>query len=60
MKLFELEETFFKVKAYRYENLDQLMDFTRLLYLKGKLNLSEYRQALKQLESNGATLPETM
>ena len=37
---------------------NELLDYARQLYLKGELMLLEYRQIIKGLELNGATLPQ--
>ena len=58
MLLDELRLKYVSCKGYEPIEENELLDYARQLYLKGELKLLEYRQIVKGLELNGATLPQ--
>lgn len=58
MNLQLLQEKFFHVKQYRPSDLNELLDFSKTLYLNGDLSISEYRSTVKHLELQGAHTPD--
>ena len=58
MLLDELRLKYVSCKGYEPMEENELLDYARQLYLKGELILLEYRQIVKGLEHNGATLPQ--
>ncbi|WP_096154305.1 MULTISPECIES: YppF family protein [Bacillus] len=58
MLLDELRLKFVTCKGYEPMEENELLDYARQLYLKGELMLFQYRQLVKGLELNGATLPQ--
>ncbi|ENQ3104638.1 YppF-like protein [Bacillus sp. 491mf] len=57
MVLGDLKQEFVIKKGYEPEDLNELLDFARNSYLKGKICLSEYRSIIRELETIGATKP---
>lgn len=58
MNIQTLQEKFFHAKQYRPSDVNELLDFSKSLYLNGTLSITDYRTAVKDLESQGASTPE--
>ncbi|GGE56644.1 YppF family protein [Priestia taiwanensis] len=57
MTLQDLKREFILHKQYEAEDLNELMDFLRICYVKGVVAISTYRNLIKELELLGATKP---
>jgi YppF-like protein len=58
MTLQDLKQEFVIQKKYEAEDLNELMDFLQICYVKGTITISTYRNLIKELELLGATKPE--
>jgi hypothetical protein len=58
MTLQELKHKFVTQKEYEAENVNELMDFLQICYVKGSITISIYRNLIKELELLGAKKPE--
>lgn len=50
-----LKEKFLRLKDYEATDANELLDFTKLLYMNGDLSISEFRKIVKKLEEDGAS-----
>ncbi|WP_404442380.1 YppF family protein [Sutcliffiella horikoshii] len=59
MVLEELRHKFISCKTYEPMEQNELMDFSRQLYLRGELTIGQFRNLIRELESKGAVPPNT-
>jgi len=57
MLIYELRNKFITLRDYEPTN-DELLDFARQNYLRGVLDILEFRNIICNLEKAGARLPE--
>ncbi|MFD3446068.1 YppF family protein [Microbacteriaceae bacterium 4G12] len=58
MTLGELRAFFVSIKQYEPEDLNELLDFAQQYYVNGKIDLSQYRNLIRELEAIGAKKPD--
>jgi hypothetical protein len=60
MTIHELKEKFLEKKSYPPRDFNQLLDFARNLYLLNELPLRDYRDVVRDLETQGAISPVSL
>ncbi|MFC0271648.1 YppF family protein [Metabacillus herbersteinensis] len=60
MEMMALKEKFLQFKDYEATDANELLDFTKLLYMNGDLSISEFRKIVKKLEEDGASNPDQL
>jgi hypothetical protein len=59
MEIRELKSKFIQSRDYNTDDVNALMDFAKKAYIHNEINIKEYRLLVRELESQGAVLPET-
>jgi hypothetical protein len=57
MYVHELKEKFSNHKQYNTEDVNELLDFAKKAYVLNEITSSEYKKLVRELESQGATMP---
>lgn len=57
MYVHELKEKFSTSKKYETEDVNELLDFAKKVYISNEISLSEYKNLVRELESQGAKTP---
>lgn len=58
MNVRELKNLFAQTKDYTPEHVNELLDFTKKSYIQNEITILEYRNLVRELESQGASIPE--
>ncbi|NKE04840.1 MULTISPECIES: YppF family protein [Mesobacillus] len=58
MNVHELKNLFAETKAYTPEHVNELLDFTKKSYIQNDITILEYRNLVRELELQGAVIPE--
>jgi hypothetical protein len=59
MDIRELKSKFIQSRAYTPDDVNALMDFAKKAYIQNDINIKEYRVLVRELEKQGAVIPET-
>jgi hypothetical protein len=59
MNIRELKSKFIQTRAYTTDDVNALMDFAKKAYIQNDITIKEYRILVRELENQGAVLPET-
>lgn len=59
MDIRELKSKFIQSRDYNTDDVNALMDFAKKAYIHNEINIKEYRLLVRELESQGAVIPET-
>lgn len=54
----ELKNKFIAVKNYEPTDVNELLDFTRQMYLRGEITIAQYRDLARELELAGTYKPD--
>lgn len=57
MYVHELKEKFSIRKQYQTEDVNELLDFAKKVYISNEITSGEYKKLVRELESQGAHLP---
>jgi hypothetical protein len=58
MDIRELKSKFIQSRAYATDDVNALMDFAKKAYIQNDINIKEYRLLVRELEKQGAVIPE--
>lgn len=58
MDIRELKSRFNQSRDYSTDDVNALMDFAKKAYIHNEISIKEYRLLVRELESQGAGLPE--
>ncbi|EKN69564.1 hypothetical protein BABA_09066 [Neobacillus bataviensis LMG 21833] len=58
MNIRELKGKFIQSRDYNTDDVNTLMDFAKKAYIHNEISIKEYRLLVRELESQGAGLPE--
>jgi hypothetical protein len=58
MDIRELKSKFIQSRAYTTDDVNALMDFAKKAYIQNDINIKEYRLLVRELEKQGAVVPE--
>lgn len=59
MDIRELKGKFIQSRDYNTDDVNALMDFAKKAYIQNEISIKEYRQLVRELENQGAVIPET-
>ncbi|MFJ5715770.1 YppF family protein [Neobacillus sp. NPDC093127] len=59
MDIHELKSKFIQCRDYNTDDVNALMDFAKKAYIQNEISIKEYRQLVRELENQGAVIPET-
>ncbi|MEH7303484.1 YppF family protein [Neobacillus drentensis] len=59
MDIRELKSKFIQTRDYTTDDVNALMDFAKKAYIQNDINIKEYRLLVRELEKQGAVIPET-
>jgi hypothetical protein len=59
MDIRELKSKFIQSRDYITDDVNALMDFAKKAYIQNDINIKEYRLLVRELEKQGAVIPET-
>jgi hypothetical protein len=59
MDIRELKSKFIQSRDYTTDDVNTLMDFAKKAYIQNDINIKEYRLLVRELELQGAVIPET-
>jgi hypothetical protein len=59
MDIRELQSKFIQSRDYTTDDVNALMDFAKKAYIQNDINIKEYRLLVRELEKQGAVIPET-
>lgn len=54
MNVHELKHKFFQHREYETDNVNELLDFAKKVYINNEICISEYRNLVRELEAQGA------
>ena len=60
MDMNTLKELFFQNRRQRPECANELRDYARNLYIQNDITAAEFRSLIRELEAEGATVPEVL
>ncbi|CAG9608264.1 hypothetical protein NEOCIP111885_01956 [Pseudoneobacillus rhizosphaerae] len=58
MNIHELKSLFIQRRNYSYENVNELLDFAKMTYIRNEISINDFRQIVRELELLGAEIPE--
>ncbi|WHY84409.1 YppF family protein [Neobacillus novalis] len=58
MDIRELKSKFIQSRDYNTDDVNALMDFAKKAYIQNEISIKEYRQLVRELENQGAVIPE--
>ncbi|WLR56585.1 YppF family protein [Mesobacillus subterraneus] len=58
MNVHELKNLFAETKECSSEHVNELLDFTKKSYIQNEITILEYRNLVRELELQGAFIPE--
>jgi hypothetical protein len=59
MDIRELKGKFIQSRDYTTDDVNALMDFAKKAYIHNDINIKEYRLLVRELEKQGAVIPDT-
>jgi hypothetical protein len=59
MDIRELKSRFIQSRDYNTDDVNALMDFAKKAYIHNEMSIKEYRLLVRELENQGAVLPDT-
>lgn len=59
MDIHELKNQFRLSKNYQSDNVNELMDFAKKVYIQNEISIKEYRLLVRDLEAQGAVSPDS-
>ncbi|MEH7075169.1 YppF family protein [Neobacillus drentensis] len=59
MDIRELKSKFIQSRDYTTDDVNALMDFAKKAYIQNDINIKEYRLLVRELEKQGAVIPES-
>lgn len=59
MNVHELTMKFLQTRNHSPENVNELLDFTKKAYIQNDICITVYRNLVRELEAQGAEIPET-
>ncbi|WNS73992.1 YppF family protein [Bacillus sp. DTU_2020_1000418_1_SI_GHA_SEK_038] len=60
MNVHELAMKFFQMRNYSPESVNELLDFTKKSYIHNDICITDYRNLVRELEAQGAEVPESL
>jgi uncharacterized protein YfkK (UPF0435 family) len=54
MNIHELKSLFIQKRNYSSENVNELMDFAKMIYIHNQISIKDYRLLVRELEELGA------
>ncbi|MEH7125258.1 YppF family protein [Bacillus sp. JJ1532] len=60
MNVHELAMKFFQMRNYSPESVNELLDFTKKSYVQNDICINVYRNLVRELEAQGAEVPESL
>jgi len=57
MHVHELKVKFSQLREYETEDVNELLDFAKRVYIQNEISIIEYRNLVRELESLGAEFP---
>lgn len=57
MHVHELQKRFSVHRNYVTDNVNELLDFAKKIYITNEITTSEYKKLVRELESQGAKIP---
>ncbi|MDR7238634.1 YppF family protein [Neobacillus drentensis] len=58
MDIRELKGKFIQSREYTTDDVNALMDFAKKAYIHNDINIKEYRLLVRELEKQGAVIPD--
>lgn len=58
MDILELKRRFIQSRDYQTDDVNALMDFAKKAYIQNEISIKDYRLVVRELETQGAVLPE--
>lgn len=58
MDIRALKSKFIQSRDYHTDDVNALMDFAKKAYIHNEINIKEYRILVRELESQGAVIPD--
>ncbi|MEH7418245.1 YppF family protein [Neobacillus drentensis] len=58
MNIHELKSKFIQSRDYNTDDVNTLLDFAKKEYIHNEINIKEYRILVRELENQGAVIPE--
>ncbi len=58
MDIRELKSKFIQSREYSTDDVNALMDFAKKVYIQNEISIKEYRTLVRELENQGAVMPE--
>lgn len=58
MDIHELKSRFNQSRDYQTDDVNALMDFAKKAYIHNEITIKEYRLLVRELENQGAEIPE--
>ena len=58
MDIRELKGKFIQSREYTTDDVNALMDFAKKAYIQNDINIKEYRLLVRELEKQGAVIPD--
>ncbi|MEH7093426.1 YppF family protein [Neobacillus vireti] len=59
MHIHELKSKFIQSRDYNTDDVNALLDFAKKVYIQNEISIKEYRILVRELENQGAVIPET-
>jgi len=59
MDIHELKSKFIQSRDYNTDDVNALLDFAKKVYIHNEISIKEYRVLVRELENQGAVIPET-
>jgi len=59
MDIHELKSKFIQSRDYNTNDVNTLLDFAKKVYIHNEISIKEYRVLVRELENQGAVIPET-
>ncbi|MEH7353529.1 YppF family protein [Neobacillus drentensis] len=59
MDIRELKSKFNQSRDYKTDDVNSLMDFAKKAYIHNEITIKEYRILVRELEKQGAVIPDT-
>lgn len=59
MNISELKSRFIQCKEYPADDVNELLDFAKKVYIHNEINIKEYSLLVRDLEAQGAMIPDS-
>lgn len=59
MNVHELKHKFYQCREYNTDNVNELLDYAKKVYINNEISISEYRNLVRELEAQGAVEPSS-